>query len=35
MLLSQGKKATEDTVGWGGYASRAVDGRTEGRYNQR
>ena len=35
MLLSQGKRAREDSVGWGGHARYAVDGRTEGRYNQR
>ena len=35
MLLSQGKRANEDSVGSGGQPQRAVDGKTEGRYNQR
>lgn len=35
MLLSQGKRATQSSTGWGGLAQKAVDGKTEGRYNQR
>jgi hypothetical protein len=35
MLLSQGKRATQSSTGWGGKAQYAVDGKTEGRYNQR
>ena len=35
MLLSQGKRATQSSTGWGGKATYAVDGKTEGRYNQR
>ena len=35
MLLSQGKRAAEDSMGWNGQPQFAVDGNTEGRFNQR
>jgi len=34
-LISQGKPASSSRVGWGGAASRAVDGRTSGHYGHR
>ena len=33
-LLSQGRPTKQDSVGWGGVPSRAVDGNTNGQWNQ-
>ena len=35
VLLSQGKKASQSSTGFGGLAKLAVDGRTDGRWNQK
>merc|ERR1712070_871027 len=34
-LISQGKKATQSSEGWGGKPSRAIDGNTDQKYGKK